>query len=137
MTQPLQIKILILDDDKEYTDFAWKPITNNYFPPQSYNIIFMSDSEEALKKLNEEQFDLIISDTKMPKLDGYEFFNLVKDRYEKRFIGTSSRDDDEIRRNWLGLGVHYFLVKPEMFNDAQSNKCADFIKSVLEEIVIV
>lgn len=53
---------------------------------QGFEIIVAENGVEALKKLNELHFDLIITDLNMPEMDGYELTKIVRSHEKYRFI---------------------------------------------------
>lgn len=66
----MSIKILIADDEKAIRDALKYVLTE-----EGYNADTAVDGEEALKKIEDEQYDIVISDIKMPKLDGMEILS--------------------------------------------------------------
>lgn len=67
--------ILILDDDKEYLNYmkwALKDIEN-------VNTTIFSDAESALNDAKENHYDMVISDYRMPEMDGITFLRKFKD----------------------------------------------------------
>jgi DNA-binding response OmpR family regulator len=80
-----------------------------------YNVTIATDGEEALRKVESSAPDLVLSDTKLPRLDGYAFVRKLKERAEWSRIPvvflTSQRSvEDKIRG--LELGVEDYLTKP-------------------------
>ena len=68
------VKILILDDDKGMREFLEIMLTR-----EGYDVTCAFDGEKALNLCRKTQFDLILTDLKMPKMDGIEFLKRVKD----------------------------------------------------------
>jgi len=67
-------KILLIDDEASIR-MALKEILEY----ESHTVIESPDAQAALKAVGQETFDLIISDIKMPKMDGLEFLSKVKE----------------------------------------------------------
>ncbi len=61
-------KIMAVDDDPEILD-----VLNDIFDKTQFRLITSSDGLEASMKARNESFDIIISDIRMPKMDGLEF----------------------------------------------------------------
>lgn len=68
-----KLKILAVDDDPEILS-----VIRDIFPSKDFRVICSSDGYEAGMKFRNEDFDLIISDIKMPKVDGIEFVQTVR-----------------------------------------------------------
>jgi DNA-binding NtrC family response regulator len=66
--------ILIIDDEK-----AIRKTLSEILSYEGYKIDEAADGEEGLKKLREKEFDVILCDIKMPKVDGIEFLEKSKD----------------------------------------------------------
>lgn len=80
-----------------------------------YNVTVATDGEEALRCVESAPPDLVLADTKLPKLDGYALVRRLKERAEWASIPvvflTSQRSvEDKIRG--LELGVEDYLTKP-------------------------
>lgn len=65
--------ILIIDDEK-----AIRKTLSEILSFEGYKIEEASDGEEGLKKFSEKNFDIVLCDIKMPKLDGIEFLEKAK-----------------------------------------------------------
>jgi DNA-binding response OmpR family regulator len=80
-----------------------------------YSVTTASDGADALAKIDFSAPDLILSDTRLPRLDGYELVRRMKDRPEHAhipvvFLTSQKSIEDKIRG--LELGVEDYLTKP-------------------------
>ena len=80
-----------------------------------YSVTIAVDGEDALEKLELSTPDLVLTDTRLPRLDGYGFVARMKDRPEWSkipivFVSAQRSIEDRIRG--LELGVEDFLTKP-------------------------
>jgi CheY-like chemotaxis protein len=80
-----------------------------------YNVACAEDGQAALDIVETQSPDLVICDTKLPKIDGYAFVRRLKDRPESAsipviFLATTRSVEDKIRG--LELGVEDYLTKP-------------------------
>ncbi|HEY6561104.1 MAG TPA: response regulator [Polyangiaceae bacterium] len=80
-----------------------------------YNVTTASDGADALAKIEFSTPDLILSDTRLPRLDGYELVRRLKDNSEFAtipvvFLTSQKSIEDKIRG--LELGVEDYLTKP-------------------------
>lgn len=69
-----KIKILVVDDE-ENIRFLYKEELED----EGYTVSLAANAEEAMKKILEEQPDLITLDIKMPGMDGIEFLRKLKE----------------------------------------------------------
>lgn len=103
-------KILIVDDDP-----ALRTLLRKMLGEQGYTIVEAEDGQQALAILIQSLPDLIISDIRMPQMDGFEFFK----RLSKNplwsgipFIYLTAYNDYESYRQSKELGIDDFLSKP-------------------------
>jgi sigma-B regulation protein RsbU (phosphoserine phosphatase) len=104
-------RILIAEDEIHTRNLLRKILSN-----QGFDITVVEDGEEGLATVRSgPQFDLIISDWMMPKMDGLEFCRRVKADTNLRkiyFIVLSSRDLPEDKVNALNTGIDDYISKP-------------------------
>ncbi len=101
-------KILILEDDILLNKTVTKFLNNN-----GYDVVSCFDGEEAYDILQDNVFDLIISDIMMPNIDGFEFLETVREfNKEIPVIFMSADDDFNTKQKGYRLGVDDYLVKP-------------------------
>jgi CheY-like chemotaxis protein len=104
--------ILVVDDEQDILTYL-KLILQKY----DYDIITARNGKNALDALKKSERvpDLIISDIKMPIMDGYKFFETVSSNpkyLHVPFIFLSALDEPEDIRLGKLLGVDDYLVKP-------------------------
>lgn len=103
-------KILIVDDEPNILlslDFLMKK--------NGYSVFIARDGEEAINIINREKPDTIILDIMMPKVDGYEVCQYVKqhDEYSKAkviFLSAKSKESD--LQKGYEMGADLYLTKP-------------------------
>lgn len=115
----LKKNILVVDDDKKILDL-FKVFLSEY------NLICHTNAQEAWKSLDTQSFDLIITDLKMPILDGYEFINIVRKAQRNKdcpIILSSAFVDRSTYANLSLVHKVYYLDKP--FSRDQLNSLID------------
>lgn len=102
-------KVLVVDD---------APITQNilkfFFKGMDIGLFEVAgDGDEALKKYSQNHHDLIIMDLRMPKLDGFQAIEKIREASEEtKIIVLSGLDSEEARQNAMDNGADGFLLKP-------------------------
>ena len=102
--------ILIVDDD-EMVLMALSELLK----PEGYDIDSVGSAKEALNKINEKRYDLLILDIIMPEMNGLELCRKIRTRedYDEIpivFLTAKSREDD--RALGIEAGANLFLSKP-------------------------
>jgi two-component system, cell cycle response regulator CpdR len=69
-------QILIVEDDEAMREFLCQAISRS-----GYYVEAVQDGTEALRRVEESHFDLLLTDIRMPGLDGLELVRLVRRRY--------------------------------------------------------
>lgn len=102
--------ILIIDDDAP-TLLAMREVVSRGIPNAS--IETAPSAHTALKRIEAVDYDLIVSDIRMPGMDGLELLNQIrKIRPYSPVILTTSYDEPEYATKALRLGAHDLLRKP-------------------------
>jgi|YelNatPaOPRAMG01_1025707.scaffolds.fasta_scaffold70687_2 CheY-like chemotaxis protein len=108
-------KILVVDDS------AWiRNMLKNYLGSWGHEVREAADGVEALEKLGEEDFDLLICDVVMPNKNGWEVLSEVKKNpktQEMPVIMLTSMSKDSDMLYGYELGATYYMTKP--FTKAQ------------------
>ena len=74
-------KILVVDDDEGIREFLEIMLTR-----EGYDVTTAPDATKALNRCKKEKFDLILTDLKMPKVDGIEFLKAVKEITQETMV---------------------------------------------------
>jgi two-component system response regulator PilR (NtrC family) len=74
-------KILIVDDDRNIRELLEIMLTR-----EGYDVKTAPDATKALNRCKKEKFDLILTDLRMPKVDGIEFLKAVKDISQETMV---------------------------------------------------
>ena len=107
------MKILVVEDEKDLNNIITKHLKKNNF---SVDSVF--DGEEALEYLNYRNYDVIILDVMMPKMNGYEVVkNLRTNKNETAVLMLTARDGIDEKIKGLDLGADDYLVKPFDFRE--------------------
>ena len=105
-------KILVLDDDVD-----WLALCRDQFAGLSSHpeILTANNAKRALALLETEQIRLLISDLKMPRIDGLQMIAIVRRRFPAvRTVVLSGLEDEDYRSRAYALGVDLFWLKSEM-----------------------
>jgi CheY-like chemotaxis protein len=73
------------------------------------------DGQDALEKLKDGSFDLVLTDVRMPRMDGLEFVRRVRtelNRSELPIIIISTKGNDDDIETGLRIGANGYLSKP-------------------------
>ncbi|MEN2283661.1 sigma-54 dependent transcriptional regulator [Algoriphagus sp. SE2] len=105
-------KILIIDDEK-----VIRATLREILEYEKFEVSEAQDGEEGLKKLTEEDYDLVLCDVKMPKMDGIEVLDQAK-ALEKspQFIMISAHGSIETAVEATKKGAFDFIPKPPDLN---------------------
>jgi DNA-binding NtrC family response regulator len=104
--------ILIIDDEKSIR----KTLTE-ILSYEGYKIDEAADGEEGLKRFREKNYDLVLCDIKMPKLDGIEFLEKAKEiNDETPFIIISGHGNIETAVEAVKKGAYDYISKPPDLN---------------------
>ena len=107
------LKILIAEDDRELRRlFAHVLIKNGYTVKE------VANGKEALDAIDNEYFDLIISDIMMPVMDGYTLVRMLRDAGNNTpvMIITAKDAFDDMRLGFLS-GSDDYMIKPVNVNE--------------------
>lgn len=106
-------KILIAEDDRELRQLFQHVLTKN-----GYTVKGVSDGREALDALDNDYYDLIISDIMMPVMDGYELVRTLRESGNLVPVMMITAKDafDDMRLGFLS-GTDDFMVKPVNINE--------------------
>lgn len=116
MTAPSQsVHVLIVDDNPTIRDLMCRGMESHCA------VVSATDGADALLKSVDNPPDLIVSDFRMPGLDGRQLYEKLRGRESTRnipFVFVASRGDiEEKLRPAVGIGVEEFIPKPFFIAD--------------------
>lgn len=100
-------RILIVDDEPSITEFV-----SYAMQKEGYLTEIASDGEEALRKIEQQHFDLFILDIMLPGIDGYELCRRIRTKMSTPILLLSARDTELNKVVGLELGADDYLAKP-------------------------
>lgn len=101
--------ILLIDDEEEILDFLERILSTKY------TILKAANGTEALKILNTEAIQLIVSDVMMPVMDGFELCKKIKSDFEHSHIPIillTAKNNIQSKVQGLDLGADAYIEKP-------------------------
>lgn len=103
-------RILIVDDD-EMVLIA----VNELLRSEGYEVHTVSRGIDALARLDQDEYDLLILDIIMPEMDGFELCKKIREKENCKetpiiFLTAKSRDEDRVQG--IEAGANLFLSKP-------------------------
>lgn len=105
---PDKSKILVVDDED-----ALRTVLSGELTSEGYDVHTAGDGDEAIQNLQRENFDLILLDIKMPKLNGFEVLKFVKEKYPKtKVVMLTGFADLKNAIESKKLGAEDFVSKP-------------------------
>lgn len=99
--------ILIVEDESQLREFI-----GLYYKAEGYKISEASDGEEALSMFKEAQYDLVVLDIMMPKLDGYEVCKQIRQGSNVPIIILTAITTEESELKCYELGADDYVTKP-------------------------
>jgi two-component system sensor histidine kinase and response regulator WspE len=97
---------------------------------RGYEVDVAVDGMDAWNTVRENEYDLIISDIDMPRMNGFELVSLIKSDPTLRnlpVIIVSYKDREEDRNKGLEVGADYYLTKGSFQDKALVNAVLDLI----------
>lgn len=100
--------ILVCEDD-----FAIKTMISTKLKQENYSVYTVQNGREALKLMEKQQIDLVISDIMMPEMDGYEFVQTLREtKHTLPILMITAKSQLESLEAAFKLGVDDYMVKP-------------------------
>jgi DNA-binding response OmpR family regulator len=99
--------ILAADDDPQLL----RLVTRN-LQLEGFEVVAVSDGQQALEKIEAQKFDLVVLDIMMPKLDGFTVCERVREFSSVPIIIVTARGQDQDKIRGLDLGADDYLTKP-------------------------
>ena len=101
------MRLLIVDDEELIRD-----LIKEYAEDEGYSCDLACDGSEALEKVEENKYDLIIMDVMMPNMDGYTAMKGIREICDIPVIMLSARVDEVDKLKGFDLGIDDYVTKP-------------------------
>jgi DNA-binding NtrC family response regulator len=103
-----KMKMLLIDDDEWIRDSL-----SIYFESRGCHLKVLETAEEGLKALKIQDYDIIVTDYRLPGMDGLEFLKRIKDSHPQamKILITAYRSEDVVSEA-IRIGIHDFIDKP-------------------------
>ena len=102
------INILVVDDEE-----IMRSLLDKLLSSEGYNILTAVDGQHALDIIADEKIDLVVSDMKMPRMDGFELLKNLRNNYpDIGVIIMTGFGDTYTLKDALLLGADEYLSKP-------------------------
>jgi len=106
---------LIVDDSLSVRKFVSSVLERN-----NYSTMLAEDGPDALEELKTSQYDIIITDLEMPKMQGFELIEKIREQEHLKdvpIVILTGKAAKENKQQGLKLGANAYIVKPFKEND--------------------
>ncbi|MDM8568250.1 ATP-binding protein [Thiotrichales bacterium HSG1] len=108
ITLTKEIKVLLVEDNKLNQQLAKKILKN-----KGITVLVANDGQEAVNMVFKNKFDAILMDIQMPKMDGYEATNIIRQQYiDLPIIAMTANAMIGDKEKCLQAGMNDYLSKP-------------------------
>jgi DNA-binding response OmpR family regulator len=107
--------ILLVDDEDAVQKLLTYPLEH-----EGFRVVQARDGEEALRRFEHEQVDLVVLDLMLPKLDGLEVCRRLRATSSVPIIMLTARDDELDKVVGLELGADDYITKPFSIREFRS-----------------
>lgn len=110
------MKLLLIEDNKSLSQIISKGLKKC-----SYAVDSAYDGEEAIESFDVNEYDLIILDLNLPKMDGLDVLKHIRTSNKLvKIIILSARSEIEDRVKGLDMGANDYLIKPFDFKELEA-----------------
>jgi DNA-binding response OmpR family regulator len=114
-------RILLVDDEHSVQKLLTYPLRK-----EGYDVVSALDGREALNRLREDDFDLVVLDVMLPKVDGFDVCRQIRARSTVPIIMLTAKAEEIDKVLGLELGADDYITKPFSVREFRSR-----VKAVL------
>lgn len=108
MRETAKPRVLVADDDEDTRILVGRTLTS-----EGYEVAYASDGAEAFELLRDHEFDLVVSDATMPRMDGLDLMKaLTRGGIPVPMVMLTGVEDGAAEATALALGVADYVGKP-------------------------
>lgn len=100
-------RILAVEDDEDI-----RQILKNYLTEEGYEVVLADDGVDGIAKFHSGDFDLVLLDVMMPKIDGFGVCELIRRESEVPIIMLTALDEEEYQIRGFDLRADDYVTKP-------------------------
>lgn len=121
------LNVLYVEDD-----ITLREQNSEFFQQLFQTIMIATDGEEAWKLYQKNNFDIVITDINIPKINGFSLIRLMqKQNEEQKFLITTVYKKEELQDQLKELDLKYFLTKP-----ISTKELLNMIENIIQEIAV-
>jgi len=104
-------RILVIEDDLDIQE-----VIKEFLLAQDHIVHVASDGLEGIQLFNRLDFDLVILDIMMPKLDGYQVTEMIRSKSNVPIIMLTALEEEQDQVKGFELGIDDYITKPFSFH---------------------
>jgi DNA-binding response OmpR family regulator len=119
-------RILLVDDELSVQKLLAYPLRK-----EGYDVIPALDGGEALERLRDDNFDLVVLDVMLPRMDGFDVCRAIRSRSTVPIIMLTAKTEETDKVLGLELGADDYITKPFSVREFRSR-----VKAVLRRAAL-
>jgi DNA-binding response OmpR family regulator len=119
-------RILLVDDELSVQKLLAYPLRK-----EGYDVISALDGREALERLRDDNFDLVVLDVMLPRMDGFDVCRAIRSRSTVPIIMLTAKTEETDKVLGLELGADDYITKPFSVREFRSR-----VKAVLRRAAL-
>jgi DNA-binding response OmpR family regulator len=122
-------RILLVDDEQPVQKLLSFPLEK-----EGYEVVSALDGQEALKRFENERFDLVVLDIMLPKIDGLEVCRRLRARSAVPIIMLTAKAEEIDKVLGLEIGADDYITKPFSMREFRSRVRAALRRAEMSEL---
>jgi DNA-binding NtrC family response regulator len=111
-------RLLIVDDEETLTFSLYQSFI---ISDKDYEVVTANSGEEALEKIKEGAFDLVLTDIFMPGISGFDLLETIKKEHpDTHVIVMTAYGSDDKKEEAMRLGAKDYFEKPFEMKDVKN-----------------
>ena len=111
-----ELKVLVVDDEEMLRNLLARILER-----EGYSVSTASGGKQALACLEKSDFQIMVSDVKMPEISGFELLKEAKQKFPRlAVVMMTAFGDENTVEQALGLGADGYVAKPFKSNELTS-----------------
>lgn len=107
----MTLKILVVEDDLDIQE-----LTKEFLSANEYEVDTANDGEQGYLKFKEGNYDLVMLDVNMPKMDGFTVCKMIRQKSNVPIIMLTALEEEQDQLKGFENGADDYITKPFSFN---------------------